>query len=143
MKTLVRTFLPSLALFCMSILSANAQQQVAALHGIGQILGSTTQFEEALNAILKLMCDQLDMSLGTVSLLSQDFDIATIGEKWELDMKLRLNGCRPIRETAVPTKHHNQKKKKPTHLSPHAEQHSLLPVSMLTEPMTICTSQQP
>ncbi len=49
----------------------NAQQQISALHDIGQILGSTTQFEDALNSILKLMCDQLSMSLGTVSLLSQ------------------------------------------------------------------------
>ena len=61
-----------------SLPAANAQQQVAALHGIGQILGSTTQFEEALNAILKLMCDQLDMSLGTVSLLSQEENEVTI-----------------------------------------------------------------
>ena len=51
--------------------TARAQQQISILHSIGQILGSTTEFEEALNAILKLMCDQLDMSLGTVSLLSQ------------------------------------------------------------------------
>ena len=51
---------------------SNAQQQISALHDIGQILGSTTQFEDALNSILKLMCDQLDMSLGTVSLLSQE-----------------------------------------------------------------------
>ena len=55
-----------------SLPAGNAQQQVAALHGIGQILGSTTQFEEALNAILKLICEQLSMSLGTVSLLSQE-----------------------------------------------------------------------
>jgi Nif-specific regulatory protein len=51
---------------------SNAQQQISALHDIGQILGSTTLFEDALNSILKLMCDQLDMSLGTVSLLSQE-----------------------------------------------------------------------
>ena len=52
--------------------TASAQQQISILHEIGQILGSTTKFEEALNVILKLMCDQLDMSLGTVSLLSQE-----------------------------------------------------------------------
>ena len=52
--------------------TASAQQQISILHEIGQILGSTTEFEEALNVILKLMCDQLDMSLGTVSLLSQE-----------------------------------------------------------------------
>ncbi len=50
----------------------NAQEQISALHDIGQILGSTTQFEDALNEILKLMCDKLDMSLGTVSLLSHE-----------------------------------------------------------------------
>ena len=55
-----------------SLPTSNAQQQISALHDIGQILGSTTQFEDALNSILKLMCDQLDMSLGTVSLLSQE-----------------------------------------------------------------------
>ena len=52
--------------------TANAQQQISILHEIGQILGSTTEFEEAVNVILKLMSDQLDMSLGTVSLLSQE-----------------------------------------------------------------------
>lgn len=55
-----------------SLSSTNAKQQVSVLHDIGQILGSTTQFEDALNAILKLICDRLDMSLGTVSLLSQE-----------------------------------------------------------------------
>ena len=55
-----------------SLPTSNPQQQISALHDIGQILGSTTQFEDALNSILKLMCDQLDMSLGTVSLLSQE-----------------------------------------------------------------------
>ena len=55
-----------------SLPTTNAQQQVVALHDIGQILGSTTKFEDALNSILKLMCDQLAMSLGTVSLLSQE-----------------------------------------------------------------------
>ena len=52
--------------------TANAQQQISILHEIGQILGSTTEFEEAVNVILKLMSDQLDMNLGTVSLLSQE-----------------------------------------------------------------------
>ena len=55
----------------MSTLPTAAQQHISILHEIGQILGSTTKFEEAFNVILKLMCDQLNMGLGTVSLLSQ------------------------------------------------------------------------
>ena len=50
---------------------ANAQQQVAVLHDLGQVLGTTSQFEEALREILKLLCDRLEMSLGTISLLHQ------------------------------------------------------------------------
>ncbi|MFA6110026.1 MAG: sigma 54-interacting transcriptional regulator [Candidatus Latescibacterota bacterium] len=49
-----------------------AQRQIATLYEIGQILGSSTQFEEALHDILKLLCDRLSMRLGTISLLHQD-----------------------------------------------------------------------
>ena len=47
----------------------SAQQQVAVLHDIGQILGTAAQFEDALHDILKLLCDRLEMQLGTISLL--------------------------------------------------------------------------
>ena len=50
----------------------NAHLQVAVLHDIGQILGAAAQFEDALHDILKLLCDRLEMSLGTVSLLHQE-----------------------------------------------------------------------
>ncbi len=49
----------------------NAQQQISALHKIGQILGATTDLEDALNSILKHICDRLGMSLATVSLLHE------------------------------------------------------------------------
>jgi Nif-specific regulatory protein len=52
-----------------SLTATSAQQQIGVLHEIGQFLGAITHFEEALNAILKLLCDRLDMSLGTVSVL--------------------------------------------------------------------------
>jgi len=57
---------------------ANAQQQVAVLHDLGQVLGTTSQFEEALREILKLLCDRLETSLGTISLLHQQADQASI-----------------------------------------------------------------
>ncbi len=56
----------------------NAQQQVSVLHDLGQILGTTSQFEEALREILKLLCDRLEMSLGTISLLHQQADQVSI-----------------------------------------------------------------
>ena len=49
-----------------------AQRQVAVLHECGQILGAATQFEDALHDILKLLCDRLEMRLGTISLLHQE-----------------------------------------------------------------------
>ncbi len=48
-----------------------AQRQIATLYEIGQVLGSGTQFEDALHGILKLLCDRLAMRLGTISLLHQ------------------------------------------------------------------------
>ncbi len=56
----------------------NARQQISALHAIGQILGETTDFEEALNQILKAICEGLNMSLATVSLLHEQTDQVTI-----------------------------------------------------------------
>ncbi|MBT4499536.1 MAG: sigma 54-interacting transcriptional regulator [Gemmatimonadetes bacterium] len=50
----------------------NAQRQMAALHEIGQLLGTATQFEDALHDILKLLCDRMEMYLGTISLLHQE-----------------------------------------------------------------------
>ena len=49
-----------------------ARRQVAVLHEIGQILGAATQFEDALHDILELLCDRMEMSLGTISLLHQE-----------------------------------------------------------------------
>lgn len=56
----------------------NAQQQISVLHEIGQILGATTDLEEALNLILKQICERLNMSLATVSLLHQETEQVTI-----------------------------------------------------------------
>ena len=50
----------------------NAGRQVSALHEIGQILGAATNFESALHDILKLLCERLEMQLGTLSLLHQE-----------------------------------------------------------------------
>ena len=50
----------------------HAQRQVAVLHDIGQILGTDILFEEALRSILKLLCDRMEMDLGTISLLGQE-----------------------------------------------------------------------
>ena len=50
----------------------NARRQVSVLHEIGQILGAATNFEEALYEILKLLCERMEMSLGTLSLLDQE-----------------------------------------------------------------------
>ena len=50
----------------------NARRQVSVLHEIGQILGAATNFEEALYKILKLLCNRMEMSLGTLSLLDQE-----------------------------------------------------------------------
>jgi len=56
----------------------NAQQQISVLHEIGHILGATTDLEEALNLILKQICERLNMSLATVSLLHQETEQVTI-----------------------------------------------------------------
>ncbi|MEW6754571.1 MAG: sigma 54-interacting transcriptional regulator [Candidatus Latescibacterota bacterium] len=50
----------------------NAQRQVAVLHEIGQVLGAATQFEDSLHEILRLLCDRLEMRLGTISLLDSE-----------------------------------------------------------------------
>ena len=55
-----------------------AQSQVGVLHEIGQLLGSTTRFEEALSQMLKLLYDRLEMRLGTLSLLDREDDQVTI-----------------------------------------------------------------
>ena len=53
--------------------TASAQQQISIpTRNRANTRLDDPSFEEALNVILKLMCDQLDMSLGTVSLLSQE-----------------------------------------------------------------------
>ncbi len=49
-----------------------ARRQVAALHEVGQVLGAATNFEETLYDILKLLCDRMEMRLGTLSLLHQE-----------------------------------------------------------------------
>ena len=61
-----------------SLSTPNAQQQISVLHEIGQILGATTDLEEALNLILKQICERLNMSLATVSLLHQETEQVTI-----------------------------------------------------------------
>jgi Nif-specific regulatory protein len=61
-----------------SLSAPNAQQQISVLHEIGQILGATTDLEEALNLILKQICERLNMSLATVSLLHQETEQVTI-----------------------------------------------------------------
>ena len=43
-----------------SLSAPNAQQQISVLHEIGQILGATTDLEEALNLILKQICERLN-----------------------------------------------------------------------------------
>ncbi len=50
----------------------NAQRQLVALHEIGQILGSTNDFEAALYSILKIMRDRVDMRHGSLGLLHHE-----------------------------------------------------------------------
>jgi Nif-specific regulatory protein len=50
----------------------NAQRQLTALHEIGQILGSTNDFEAALYSILKIMCDRVGMRRGSLGLLHHE-----------------------------------------------------------------------
>ena len=54
------------------------QHPVAVLHEVGQILGMTTDFEGALNDILRILCDRLEMRLGTLSLLHNEDGEVTI-----------------------------------------------------------------
>ena len=84
--------------------TASAQQQISILHEIGQILGSTTEFEEALNVILKLMCDQLDMSLGTVSLLSQEATEVSIDVAYGLSQSEIKRGAATMSGKASPAR---------------------------------------
>jgi len=63
----------------------HARRQVAVLHEIGQILGAALHFEEALHAILKLLCDRMEMRLGTISLLDQE------GEQVAVDIAYGLS----------------------------------------------------
>jgi Nif-specific regulatory protein len=49
-----------------------AERQVEALYSIGQFLGGATKLEDSLHEILQLLCDRLEMRLGTISLLHQD-----------------------------------------------------------------------
>ncbi|MEE2656948.1 MAG: sigma 54-interacting transcriptional regulator [Candidatus Latescibacterota bacterium] len=52
------------------------QDQLAALHGVGEILGSSDDLEDALRNTLQLMCDRLCLALGTLSILQEDGDVA-------------------------------------------------------------------
>ena len=56
----------------------NAQHQVTVLHQIGHILGTTTHFEQALHDILRLLGEQMDMRLGTLSLPHHEEDEVAI-----------------------------------------------------------------
>ena len=58
------------------IRSGNDSLQVAVLHEFGEILGSTAEFEEALYEILRLLCDRMDMRLGTLSLPREDSEVS-------------------------------------------------------------------
>ncbi len=51
---------------------ATLQDQIFVLHQIGQILGTTTDLEDALNQILEQACLRLNMSIATVSLLQEE-----------------------------------------------------------------------
>ena len=56
--------------------SGNDNLQVAVLHEFGEILGSTAEFEEALYEILRLLCDRMEMRLGTLSLPREDSEVS-------------------------------------------------------------------
>ena len=58
--------------------TSNARQYMSALHQIGYILGEINDFEDALNQILKAVCEGLNMSLATLSLLHEETDQVTI-----------------------------------------------------------------
>ena len=63
----------------------NAQRQMEALHKMGEALGATSDLEDALHGCLKLLCDRMDMALGTVSLVGQD------GEDISIDVAYGLS----------------------------------------------------
>ncbi|MFH1567614.1 MAG: sigma 54-interacting transcriptional regulator [Gemmatimonadota bacterium] len=52
------------------------QRQLAVLLELGQILGAAEAFEDGLYNALKVLCDRLDMRLGTLSLLRGDSEVA-------------------------------------------------------------------
>ena len=58
--------------------ASNARQHMSALHQIGHVLGEISDFEDALNRILKAVCKGLNMSLATLSLLHEETDQVTI-----------------------------------------------------------------
>ena len=63
----------------------NAQRQVEVLHEMGQTLGSSSDLEDALRGCLKLLCDRMDMALGTVSLVGRE------GEDISIDVAYGLS----------------------------------------------------
>ncbi len=62
-----------------------AQRQVEVLHEMGQTLGASSDLEEALRGCLKLLCDRMDMALGTVSLVGRE------GEDISIDVAYGLS----------------------------------------------------
>ncbi len=54
------------------LLPEKARRPVSVLCDVAQILGMTTDFAASLHDILKLLCDRLEMRLGTLSLLHPD-----------------------------------------------------------------------
>ena len=50
--------------------------QLNVLHDIGEFLGNSSEFEDALHRILELLCDRLEMRLGTLSLPQGDREVA-------------------------------------------------------------------
>ena len=51
------------------------QDQLGVLHGVGSILGSAPNFEQALHGMLELLSERLQMRLGTLSLLRGDHEV--------------------------------------------------------------------
>ena len=52
------------------------RDQVAALHHIGEVLGSGSRFEDALYEILRQLCDRMEMRRGTLSLPQEESEVA-------------------------------------------------------------------
>ena len=46
------------------------------LHEIGEVLGSAANFEQAVNKILKLLCERAELDRGTLSLAEDDSEVA-------------------------------------------------------------------